>query len=243
LCKPRLSSSIKTCEVSPKFLQFYSVSVLRLKNLKKLTQVLSYVFCIQVRRHVHEKNHKKEIKGRKVRTFFFPENHFCSLSVWNLLRLFPWIFWIEIFTRYSPLCLLSFGCDLSSKSVPQDSQENFYSSLSVLKGRFVCVWKCLLFFSCLNTHPFDLKFDALCPKFSRHSYVEFREKTILGEFFRNFVQTKAILYQNLWIFTLIFAILFWVRIVLKNTQKIDTSSFICCLYPSKETRPWKNHKK
>ena len=54
------------------------------------------------------------------------------------------------------------------------------------------------FFSWVNTHPFDLKFVAFCPKFSRNSYVEFKEKTISGEFFRNFVQTKAIiLYQNL----------------------------------------------
>ena len=43
------------------------------------------------------------------------------------------------------------------------------------------------FFSWVNTHPLDLKFVAFCPKFSRHSYVEFREKTILGEFLRNFV--------------------------------------------------------
>ena len=48
-----------------------------------------------------------------------------------------------------------------------------------------------------NTHPVDLKFVAFRPKFSGDPYVEFQEKTISGEFFRNFVQTKAILYQNL----------------------------------------------
>ena len=46
----------------------------------------------------------------------------------------------------------------------------------------------------MNTHPFDLKFVALCPKFSADSWVEFQEKTITGEFFRNFVQSKVILY-------------------------------------------------
>ena len=50
---------------------------------------------------------------------------------------------------------------------------------------------CLIFFVA-NTHPFDLKFVAFRPKFSGDSYVEFQEKTILGEFFENFVQTKAI---------------------------------------------------
>ena len=53
------------------------------------------------------------------------------------------------------------------------------------------------FFSWANTHPFDLKFVAFRPKFSGDPYVEFQEKTISGEFFGNFVQTKAILYQNL----------------------------------------------
>jgi len=48
--KPRLSSS-KTCEILPYFLQFFSGSVLR---WKKFTQVLSYVGCTQVRRHVHK---------------------------------------------------------------------------------------------------------------------------------------------------------------------------------------------
>jgi len=60
----------------------------------------------------------------------------------------------------------------------------------------LCV-KLFDFFLWVNTHPFDLKFVAFCPEFSGDSYVEFQEKTILGEFFRNFVLTKAILYQNL----------------------------------------------
>ena len=63
------------------------------------------------------------------------------------------------------------------------------------KGSFV--YDTLWFFSLVNIYPFDLKFIAFCPKFSGDSYVKFQEKTILGDFFRNFVQTKAILYQNL----------------------------------------------
>ena len=60
----------------------------------------------------------------------------------------------------------------------------------------LCV-KLFDFFSWANTHLFDLKFVAFRPKFSGDSYVEFQEKTISGEFFGNFMQTKAILYQNL----------------------------------------------
>ena len=48
----------------------------------------------------------------------------------------------------------------------------------------------------------------------------FRKKTISGEFFRNFVQTKGILYQNLWNFVLLSAILFWLRSALKKFTQV-----------------------
>jgi len=76
------------------------------------------------------------------------------------------------------------------------------------------------FLSWANTRPFDLKFVAFCPKLSGHSYVEFQEKTISGEFFRKFVQTKAILYQNLWNFALLSEIVLWVRIALKKLTRV-----------------------
>ena len=61
LCKPRLSST-ETCEMPPYFLQFYYGSVL---HWKKFTQVLSYVVCTKVRRHVHKQITKKEDTERK----------------------------------------------------------------------------------------------------------------------------------------------------------------------------------
>jgi len=78
----------------------------------------------------------------------------------------------------------------------------------------------------MNTHPFDLKPVAFCPKFSGDSYAEFQEKTISGEFFRNFVKTKAILLQNLWNFALLSAILFRVRIALKKFTQVP-SCVVC----------------
>ena len=89
---------------------------------------------------------QKEDTGTKSQDVLFSENRFCSLSTWDLLRLTPWVFWSEIFTRHSPLCLLSFGSGLSPRFVPQDWLYIFYSSLPGLKGRFVCVWNCLIFF-------------------------------------------------------------------------------------------------
>ena len=60
----------------------------------------------------------------------------------------------------------------------------------------LCV-KLFEFFSWANTHPVELKFVAFRPKFSGDPYVLSQEKTNSGEIFGNFVQTKAILYQNL----------------------------------------------
>ena len=89
---------------------------------------------------------QKEDTGKKSQDVLFSKNRFCSLSVWDLLRLTPWVFWSEIFTRHSSLCLLSFGWGLSPRFVPQNWQWIFYSSLPGLKGRFVCVWNCFFFF-------------------------------------------------------------------------------------------------
>ena len=55
----------------------------------------------------------------------FSENQFCSLWVWELLCLTPWVFWSKIFTRHSSLCLLSFRVDLTwnlSSFVPNSSE-------------------------------------------------------------------------------------------------------------------------
>jgi len=41
-------------------------------------------------------------------------------------------------------------------------------------------------FSWVKTHSLNLKFFALCPKFSGNFYIEFQEKNILVECFRNF---------------------------------------------------------
>ena len=52
---------------------------------------------------------QKEDTGKKSQDVLFLENRFCSLSVWDLVRLTPRVFWSEIFTRHSSLCLLSVG--------------------------------------------------------------------------------------------------------------------------------------
>jgi len=63
---------------------------------------------------------QREHAGKKSQDILFWENRFCSLAVWDSLDLTPWVFWYEIFTRHSSLCLMSFGWDLSPRFVPQD---------------------------------------------------------------------------------------------------------------------------
>jgi len=104
LCKPRLSST-KTSEISLCFLKFYSRLVLRWKNSDKYFHML---FAPREGGTSINKS-QKEDTGEKSEDVLFSENQFCSLSVWDLLRLTPWVFWSEIFTRRLSLCLLSFG--------------------------------------------------------------------------------------------------------------------------------------
>jgi len=99
----------------------YAISFRVRIALKKFTQALSYVICTQARRHVHKRVRKGRYGEEKPERFVFGKSVF-SLSVCDLLRLTPWVFWYEIFTRHSSLCLLSFGWGLSPKFVPQDWQ-------------------------------------------------------------------------------------------------------------------------
>jgi len=70
--------------------------------------------------------------------------------------------------------------------------------------------------------------------------VDFQEKTILRQVFWNFVQTMAILYQNLLNLALLSAIFI---LDTYRAENIHTSIFICFLHAGKEARPLTNHKK
>jgi len=151
LCKPRLSSS-KTCEISPYFLHFFSGSVLRWKRSHKYFRM----FFAPRWGGTSINKSQKEDTGKKSQDVLFSENRFCSLSVWDLLRPTPWVFWSEISTRHSSLCLLSFCWHLSPDSSHKICNKFFIHHRPGWKeAPFQCetVW----FFSWVNTHPFDLK--------------------------------------------------------------------------------------
>jgi len=150
-------------------------------------------------------NHKKKIRGRKARTFCFWKTNFVHSRFGTYYGLLRGYFGLKFLPdiRHCVHWVLAeiWTLDLSHKTGNK-------------------------FFSWVNTHPFDLKFLAFCPKISGHSYVEFQEKTISLEIFRNFVQTKSIIYRNLWNSALISAISFQVRIALKKLTQV--LSYVVC---------------
>ena len=95
----------KLVKFRPTFCNFYSASVLCWKNTHKKFHMLfaTKKGCTSINEP------QKEDTGKKSQDVLFSENQFCSLSVWDLVPLTPWVFWSEILTRRSSLCLLSFG--------------------------------------------------------------------------------------------------------------------------------------
>ena len=112
MCKPRLSST-KIFEISPYLLQFYSGFILHWKILKKFTQLLSYVVCTQLRRHVHKHITKMRYREEKPRHLVFIKQilftlglglttpYSLGLLVWNFYRTFA-VVCIEFWLRFEP---------------------------------------------------------------------------------------------------------------------------------------------
>ena len=116
LCKPTLSST-KTCEISPYFLQFlFWVRI----TMKKFTQVLSYVVCIQVRRHVHKTITKRTYGQENPGRFVFGKQVLFTLGlglttrysigvlVWNFYQTFVIVsteFWLRFEAQIRPIRL------------------------------------------------------------------------------------------------------------------------------------------
>jgi len=105
VCKPRLFILYKNLW---NFALLFEVLFCVHIALEKLTQVLSYVVCTQLRRHAYKQITKRRYR-KKSQDVLFSEYKFCSLLVWDLLRLTPLIYWNETFTRHLSLCVLNFG--------------------------------------------------------------------------------------------------------------------------------------
>jgi len=169
-CKPRLSAT-ETCEISLYFRQFlFWVRI----ALKKFTQVLPYVVCTQVRRHVHKRITKRRYGEENTGRFVFGKPNLFTLSL-GLTA--PYSLGLVVWNSYHTFVTASVGFWLRFEAqIPPTRLAIIFLSITARAraGRKVrlCV-KLFDFFSWANTHPFDLKFVAFCPKFSGDSYVEF----------------------------------------------------------------------
>ena len=107
-------ATTKTCEISPYFLQFlFWVCI----ALKKFTQVLPYVVCTQVRRHVHKRITKRRYGEENPGGFVFGKPVLFTLgvglttpyslgvSVWNFYQTFVTVsieFWLRFEVQIRP---------------------------------------------------------------------------------------------------------------------------------------------
>ena len=151
------------------------------------------------------------------------KNQFCSPSVWDLLRLTPWVFQSK-FLR--DVCHCVYGV-LADDWVPDSSHKTgnklFIDHCQGWKeGSFV--WHCLIF-SWVNTHPLDLKFVAFCPEFSAYSYVEFQEKIISVDIFIIFHANQG-LYKTWEISPYVLQFLFCLCMALKKFTQV--LSYVVC---------------
>jgi len=163
------TSSTKTCEISPYFLQFlFCVRIV----LKTFTQVLSYVACTQVRRHAHKRITKRRYEEEKITRLVFRKPVLFTLGLgfttpYSLGGL-VWIFYLTFV-----IDSIEFWLRFESRIRPTRLTINILL-ITVRAERKVCLCAKLFdFFSWVNTHPFDLKFVAFCPKITEYSYVEF----------------------------------------------------------------------
>ena len=150
-------------------------------------------------------------------------------NLWNFALLSRILFWVRIalkkFTQVPSYVVFTQVRGTSIKQAPK-------GRYGLEKpGRFVFGKPVLFTLGLGITTPHSL--DILVWNLSRFvsNSVEiltwnFRKKTYLGEFFRNFVQTKVILYKNLRIFALLSEILYWVCIALKKFTQVP--SYVVC---------------
>ena len=136
------------------------------------------------------KNHQRKIRGRKARNFCFRRTGFVHSRCRTYYALLLGYFGLKFLPGISHCFYWVFAEVWAPDSSHKIGNKFFIRHCQGWKeGSLVCetVW----FFSCVNSHPFDLKFFLFCFKFSGDSWVLFQEKTIPGEFFRNVVQNQG----------------------------------------------------
>jgi len=192
--------------------------------LKKFAQVLSYVVCTQVRRHVH-KQIKNEIGSRKARTFGFRKTSFVHSWSGTYYALLLGYFGLNFKPDIFHCVYWDLGETFAQDSSQKIRNKFFIHHCQRLKeGLFV--WNCLIFFPRWILVHWTWNLSRFVPNSVEIFTWNFRKKLFRENFSEIFVQTNAILYQNLWNFALHSEILLWVHTALKKFTQV-LSHVVC----------------
>ena len=198
--------------------------------LKRFAQVVSYIVCPQVRSHVHKQITKRWYGEEKPGRFVFGKLVLFTLGL-GLTTPYPLGISVSNFYQTFVTVSIEFWLRFVAEIRPTGIAINFLFITARAERKVRLCVKLFYFFP----RWIRIVWPEICrvlPKFSWDSYVEFREKTIPGEFFRNFIENQAL--PKL----VKFRPTFWNFILGPYCiERIRTSSFICCLPLGKEARP------
>ena len=198
--------------------------------LKEFTQVLPYVFCAQVRRHVHKEITKRrygeENPGRFRKTTFVHSGlrlttpYSQGVLVWNFYQTFVTVsieFWKRFKAQIRPTRLAIIFLLITAKA--ERKVRLCVKLFDFFRGRILIrlTW---------NLSRFVPNSVEILTWNSR--------KKLFGRICRKFLETKTILYQNLWNFALLSAIFILGPYC---AERVHTSTSICFLHPGKQARP------
>jgi len=201
--------------------------------LKKFIQVLSYVVCTQVRRDVHKQITKRRYGEEKSGRFVFGKPVLFTLgrglTTPYSLSILVWKFYQTCVT-----VSIEFWLRLELQIRPTRLAINFLFITARAERKVRLCVKLFDFFREWILIRLTRNLSRFVPISVEIFMWNFRKKTISGEFFRSFVQTKGYPLPKLVKF----------RPTLCNfilgpycAEKIHTSTFLCYLHPGMEARP------
>ena len=201
--------------------------------IKKITQALLYVVCTQARRHVPKNITKGRYGEEKAGCFVFGKPVLFTLGL-GLTTPYSLGIFVSNFYQTFVTASIEFWLRFESQIRPTRLAINLlFVSTRAKRKVHLCV-KLFDFFREWILIRLTWNLLRFFPNSVEILGLNFKKKNISGEIFKNFVQTKVMLYQNLWNSDLISAISFWVRIAL---NKIHTNTFIYFLHLGKEAHP------
>ena len=193
---------------------------------KNFTQVLSYVVCTQVRRHVNKQITKRRYREEKSGRFVFGKPVFSTLDLGLTtpysLRIFVWNFYMAFVT-----VSLKFWLRFEPQIRPTTLTITFLFITARAERRVRLCAKLFDFFRGWILIRLTWILSRSVPNSVEILTWNFRKKLFRENFSEILCKPRlSILYQNLWNLALLSTILFWVRIAPKKFTQV--LSYVVC---------------